>query len=277
MKDLDDILEGKEEAPATPEPAPEPVAEPTAADPEKTEAEPEAAKAAEPGKAEAEKAGAEAEPTGEGDGTPPSKDVHIPIAAHLAEREKRQAAEAEAKELRRQLEQRNAQWAQQQAKENAPKRPDPYEDPEGAREYDQAMFDARMIDQKVNMSAEITRQANADYDDVMQDWQQLAQSDPAYHRSLYETAVRQNSPAGWVYNKMKEMRVAREVGDPQEYRTKVEAEIREQLAAEQAAKAEEKANADAQIPQSLAGTPSAAAPRGKAWSGQTPLGNLIGE
>lgn len=278
MQSMDDILEGKEEAPAKePDPAPEPEAKAEAPAPE---AQPEPT----PEEGKEKEAQAEPEPKGEKqDGEPPSsKDQSIPIAAHLAEREKRQEAERTAREASEQLKAMQAQLdrlSRQQSQQNRPERPDPFEDPEGARRYDEAMLSQQFVDQKVNMSAEIAKQAFPDFDEVMQDWNGLARTDPAYFQSLYSTAVQQSNPAAWAYRKMKEMRVAREVGDPEDYRTKLReelaAEIRAEFEAEQKAAAEQRQQ-DA-IPQSLAGERSAGNPRGSAWSGPTPMDQIIGE
>lgn len=108
---------GKAEADA-PAPSSEPVAAPVAAEPAPT---------AEPAPAPAPAA---ATPT-------PPEPGHVPISAMLDEREKRQAAEARAKKVEDDL----AALRAKQAIEPPPQRP---EDPEAAREFDQARIDMRL-------------------------------------------------------------------------------------------------------------------------------------
>lgn len=257
MKELDDILndeEPKPEAEVAPEVEPEPQA---------MEAEPEAET---PKEAEPEAEAKEPEPvTGEDDAPPASKEPgHVPITALLDEREKRQAAEAAAKAAREEL-------ARQQ--QPAPQRPDQFEDPDGAAEFDRQQTENMLLGMKIKQSRVLAEKFHDDFGEVEKAYNELQATDPALWTMLGNVAAQQDVPYEWLYREMKARQTASEVGDLSEYEKKVEERVRQQLAAE--AKAEAEAKARSEIPESLADAQSSGG-RTTAFSGPTPLESIVG-
>lgn len=218
---LTDILEGKS-APAPEEPAPKPAEEaPKSEEP-----------AAEEPKGE-EGQGDEPEPTGE----PPApqdddKGQRVPLKALEDERRKRQ-----------ELENRLAQLEQKEA----PKAPDPIDDPEGYQTYQ----DQKALNDRIELSMEFARELHEDFDDVYQVFIDEAATNPV----LAQQAIQAKAPALHCYREGKRLMQMREIGDPLEYANKqVEAatselkaeiaELRKQLETNQKRES---------IPQSLAG------------------------
>lgn len=161
--------------------------------------------------------------------TAKTKDTHEDSETGLkagitAERKKRQEAERQAAEYRSKLE----------ALQNPKKAPDVLEDPEGYRRTVNEDVEAKLEDQRVNMSAAMARKAHADFDEVMAEWPELMQADP----SIYKKAATQELPAEWAYQYVKRERFLKEVGeDPdawrkaerEKFRAELEPELRKQL------------------------------------------------
>ncbi len=247
-----------EETPATPEP------EQTKADRErdeqgrfkaKQEAEARAKEEAKPAKVEKPAPTAVEKPKEPADDPP-----HVPVKAMQEERKKRQ-------ELERQL----AQLRQQQQKPP----PDVIQDPEGFRQHIQSDLRSQLENERVNMSAAWAKRQYQDYESVMETWFQLTADNPV----LYAQATKQDLPADWAYQHAKRHLLLQEIGDPTQYRQKLESELeaklREKFEAEYAAKAP---RAPVSVPApSLAnatssGRLSTAEP---AWGGPTPLTKLL--
>jgi hypothetical protein len=217
--DLDTFFEGETvtETDAT-------VAEPEAA-PEPLEPAEEAPTEAEPAETE--------ETTGEIEAAPPAAErepAHIPIAALMDERERRQAAERQLAEL------------------NAEPKPDFYEDPEQAFAQHQQETAASMENVKVDMSVEMSRMMHEDYDEKLQVWSQMS----ANNSLLYDQAAQSAHPGEFAYQAAKNQMAIAEMGNPTEYREKLKAELKLELEADAKAKADADQAARSAIPKSLA-------------------------
>jgi len=246
MPDLDTFLTVPE---TTPEPveAPEPVAVETAPEPKGVESAPPAP---------------ELPPRGE-DGKWVKREQPqphmVPLEALLAEREKRQIAEAKAKE---------------------PK-PDFWVDPDAAMDVRVQESEKRLLDE-VDTRAEArarqlflhytegaARGRYSDYDQVREVFAEEAGRNPVLATQLREAP----DPAEFIYRQGKTALELRQVGgDLGAYRQRVEAEIRAKLEAEYTAKAARTAS----IPQSLNTEPSRGAGiTGSNWNGPTPLEDIL--
>jgi hypothetical protein len=135
------------------------------------------------------------ESTGDKDSTPESdnkaseepekEEQMVPVAALVAEREKRQKAEQE--------------LAQEKPKEEKPeptKIPSIYDDPEGYQAYmDQKIADAE-FQSRISVSQALMRQKHKDYDEKEVRFVEMAKEDP----SLGVQLRRQGLPAEFVYD-----------------------------------------------------------------------------
>lgn len=115
---------------------------------------------------------------------------HVPITAMLDEREKRQAAERELAELRRQAQQRQP----------APALPDPFVDPDGYAAHQQAQVQSTALNIRLDLSEDLARNKHGDAPvDQARDWA-LAKmnASPAFqqevlsNRNPYEFIVQQH-------------------------------------------------------------------------------------
>lgn len=151
------------------------------------------------------------------------KEVAAFKQAAIEERRKRQALEAEIARLR-----------EAQAAPQEPPR-DFFENPDEA--FEQRLtpklkeMEQRMLDRVYNAMEAAARARYQDYDEKREIFLQLAQEDPSIVAGL-QTAP---DPAEYAYTTAKRLSVLREIGDdPDAYRKKVEAEIRERVMAEMA-------------------------------------------
>lgn len=173
------------------------------------------------------------------------KEQHVaPLTALLDEREKRQAAEREAAELRewrRQQEERQR-AAQVQA-------PDPRQDPDGALQHERAMFQAQLTNSRLQTSRFL---AEKDFGvDVVKETFAFFDKNPA----LSHQFVDHPSPFHAAVEFYKRQKVAEEVGaDPAGYEAKIEARLREKLMAEMQT---QPAQPKPRLPGSLAAAPAA--------------------
>jgi hypothetical protein len=199
--------------------------------------------------------------TGEPAAPPAAKDEArtVPLSALEDERRKRQAKDEELAQVRAEL-----------AKARNP-RPDDLDDPDGAKRWDEN----DRLNERVNLSYEMAREAIADFDAVMEAWPALLQAEPA----LYDAAIKARNPAKYAYDAVRRHKVLQEVGtDPAAYRAKVEAEIRQAMEAEAAtaADAAQKTQTRDSLPTSLAGQRSVTSrSSGPQFAGPTPLDKLL--
>lgn len=263
---LDDILNGEETLePVAAAPVAEPVAEPAA------EAQPRDDKGRFAPKGETEEAQA-AEPAPSASPAPQEPEFNHP--ATLGERRRRQAAEAERDELKRQLAQFQQQPAQPQAPQVPAVAPDPWDDPQGhaqwtiqqaarqAREEAQAVFDYNRTLQSAHQAA----QRHPDYDEKIDVFRTLLEQNP----SLEAQMKAQPDPAEWAYQTGAQHSKLAQYGSLDamlEAEKKVwEAEALEKL----------KANlTPATVPPTLSNERNVGSRSGPEWSGPTPLSDIL--
>lgn len=212
--------------------AEEVAATPETPDTDTTAAEPSDAKTGDP--ATPDKS-AEATPAAASD-----KEGQVPLAALMAERDKRQQEKAQREALQRELDQIKAR-DQQPA-------PNFFEDPEA-------------FVQRVSQSAEQQAQARLfaaleadareqfpDFQEVMDELVEQARDNPALRDQVFNSP----NPAKAAYRLGKQLREMKAMQDPDAYRAKLEAELRAKWEAEQKAKDEARAKAAADVPPDLA-------------------------
>jgi hypothetical protein len=174
----------------------------------------------------------------------PTEKQHVaPLTALLDEREKRQAAEREAAELRAWRQQQEA--AQRAAQMQAP---DPRQDPAAALEYQRTVFQQQLYNARLGQSRFLAEQqfGKATVDEAFS----FFDKNPA----LSHQFVDHPSPFHAAVEFYKRQKVAEEVGaDPDAYRARLEAEIREKLMAEMQQPVQPKPR----LPGSLAAAPAA--------------------
>ena len=182
----------------------------------------------------------------------PKEDRFAPLSALLDERDKRQAAQRQAEELQRKL----AQIEAQQAK---PPVPDFYDDPEARIRMAEQRAHALAVDTKLQTSrflaerdfgAETVKEAYAFFDENPHLSAALLDNPSPFHEAVS------------VYKRHKALS---EIGpDPDAYRAKIEAEVRERLLAEFAQSQPQKPTAP---PPSLTAAPSAGGAQTETQSG----------
>ena len=141
----------------------------------------------------------------------PTEESHepemVPLAAKQAEKQKRQEAEQRNRELERLLQSQN-----QQSK------PDIFENPE-------QVLGSLEMKLKAEMSEALVKDAHADYDDVMDHYEDMVRQNPAIHAEIMRSAL----PARQAYNMAKDDLLMKEIGDPSTYRERLKAEILAEL------------------------------------------------
>lgn len=187
------------------------------------------------------------------------KEVAAFKQAAIEERRKRQALEAEIARLR-----------EAQAAPQAPPR-DFFENPDEA--FEQRLtpklreMEQRMLDRVYNAMEAAARARYQDYDEKREIFLQLAQEDPTIVAGL-QTAP---DPAEYAYATAKRLSVLREIGDdPDAYRKRVEAEVRERLTAEMA---QRRPTPAAVPPASLNAEKSPVSSQN--WGGPTPITSIF--
>lgn len=192
---------------------------------------------------------------------------HVPQAALLDERRKRQQYERELSELREQMR------AQTQPKPEPPK--DVWEDPaayisaETKRARDEAVREAQemMRHQMANLSEQQARARHADYDEKSAAFAARIESDPVLRSELNRVIVNGDDLGEFVYKTASRLQEVEQVGNFDAYRQKVESEIRSKLEAEFAAR-------KPVVPQSLNGEPSPSSTT-ETWKGPAPLEQIL--
>ncbi len=154
----------------------------------------------------------------------------VPLAALQDERRKRQ-------ELANRLDS-----MEQQAAIAA--RPDPFEDPEGAAQFDRQENTETAFRLRCDMSQEMMRQTHADYDEVESIFMEVAEAHPALAVQLANHPF----PAKFAYAQGAHFRELLQAGDPQ---------------------------ARTALPESLAEAPSASPRQAAKWNGPKPLKHIL--
>lgn len=178
-------------------------------------------------------------PSGQQDAPPASEasdgeedtEPTVPLAALQDERRKRQK-----------LAERLSSMEQQAA---AAARPDPFEDPAGAAEFDRRENAESSFRLRCDMSQEMMRQAHADYDEVESLFVEAAQMNPALAVQLANHPF----PARFAYQQGSRFREVLQAGAPQQHTA---------------------------LPESLAEAPSASPRQAAKWSGPKPLKQILG-
>lgn len=155
------------------------------------------------------------------------QDFHVPGAALIAEREKRQAAERRYAEIEAQL---------RALQQPGAKRPSVLDDEEGAFRHVsselQSQLRSELIGMRVEMSQEMMRAQHPDYDEAEAEFLKLAEANPLLRHELATSPM----PAQYVYRTVQQHRELAELKDTKTLRSKIEAEVRAEV--EKAVRAE---------------------------------------
>lgn len=195
----------------------------------------------------------------------PQPEVETKAEAKVEEKSERMVpleALIEERTRRKMLEER---VQQQPAKEPEPA-PDVFDDPKGYQDYVDRQVSQRLENERLNMSEEMARLHYGD--DVVESAIEAAKSmSPAA-----VTAIRQaRNPYRELIKTYQAEQARAEIGDPKKWKAEIKAQIRAELESELAVKQVRKAP-------SLAADPNIGArTTGPAWSGPSPLTDLIGE
>lgn len=208
-----------------------------------------------PAPAEAPRRDPEPRRTGDDDAAPPAapgepEAQHVPIAALRDERTKRQALEQRFAEMERKYQA----LEQGRAQAEAPRRPDLFENPDGALDFVQQQFQQQLQAERLNWSVASVSAQHEDYAQAEEAFIARVKSDPA-GAALYQRMLSDPNPASFAYREGKKALALGEIGDdPDGYRAKVRAEIEAELRAQMGIDQQREA-VDAkrrQIPPSLA-------------------------
>lgn len=190
---------------------------------------------------------------------------HVPRAALMDERRKRQELEKQFVELQRAI----------QAQQPQPQAPDLYADPEHYAATLRSHVEQANFATRVEVTELVMSEKHPDYAEKRDLFIATAEQDPALIMKMMKSA----NPAKFAYDMGRKIAVEREVGnDPAAYREKVRAELMQELGINPSAPAAPK-SLSAPVPKSLASIPSAPAraPNGQFRSnGPTPLSDIIG-
>lgn len=201
------------------------------------------------------------------EGPPPSEpeQSHIPIAALKDERAKRQQIEAERQQLAERLQQYDAYFAQQNGQQQQQEQ-DPLEIiTQQVMAKLQPQTEMQMLTMRVDMAEQVARTKWADYDEKVEHFKEAVQSNPFLLQELKAAS----NPAEYAYNAAQRILEAKSYGQPGPSREAMETEIREKLMAELGLN-------KPKVPTSLVNEQSRGARSGPAWSGPTPLGQILG-
>jgi hypothetical protein len=203
MTDLDTILSGSSQDAGHSAPAPEPTPGEPQRHFERESPDPAAAPSAPP--------------------TLEQEPPQVPVQALQDERRRRQAAEAE-------LQRRMAAYEQHFAQQEAPRRPDVFENPDGAFDYVQQQFEQRLTRTRLDMSVAMAKTQYPDYETAEAAFVEAVHANP----TLYEQMLQDPHPAGFAYRVGTQVQALRDIGgDPNAYRQKlrqeIEAEVRREL------------------------------------------------
>jgi len=209
MSELDDLIEGDNEAE---------VAEVVEETPEVEAAE-----------VETEDVATEGE-TAEPPAADEPKETHVPIAALTDERHKRQEAERKFNELQAQIE-----------AQTPP--PNPIDDPEGALEHLRGEVSKGMWEMKTDLSREMMSGIHSDYAEKEQAFIEMAQTNPALVQQMQAAP----NPAKFAYETATKAAELAELQNVDEYKAKLKAELRNELLAEMKAEGDKTSQTQALI------------------------------
>lgn len=179
------------------------------------------------------------------------KESHVPLAALMAERDKRKEAARKAEELEKRIKEL------EQATKPEPTLPNFYQNPERYVQEVVTTVEARASDRLYAALEEAERERHDDFDDVMQAVMERAKDNPA----LAQQIMSAKNPAAAAYKLGKKaLEFDQLQADPDSYRAKVEAEVRAKIAKEMELESLKKQQADtlaASIPPDLSSERSA--------------------
>lgn len=242
MKDLDEILDGEETV--TVEVEEKAVEEPTGEEVKAEEAE---AKPEEPKE----------------ESSPDPEIPQVPLSAVHGERDRRQAAERQLKELQEKLDQQNQK--------------DPtsvFEDEKAFVSDMQSTLRAQMDHERYKTS-EFYAAREFGVDELankMKVFEELAQSNASL-KAQVASAVSPYHEMADIVDKHQELE---QLKDVDAMKAKLRAEIRKEVEAEIAKESSDKEKLRESIPESLTGDPSTGGLNSQSWGGPTPLDNIIG-
>lgn len=228
---LDDVLSGKAEEPVTQDAG---VSEPEP----KAEAQPEPDVTNEA-------------PTPDANKEPAEPKEEWTKAAVLDERRKRQALERDLAAMRK-------------AAEQQPKRPDVFEDPDGAFRHEREQFAQQIHATRLELTQELMRDAHTDYDELESEFIDLAKANPFLLQQLQQA----RNPARFAYETAKKARDAAALQDVGKLRADIEAKIRAELEEKLRKEVEESLKRDGKKREALA--PSLAAAQSKGAMNEAP-------
>lgn len=176
------------------------------------------------------------EPVKEPEAAPPAanteKEGHVPLAALMAERDKRKEAARKAEELEKRLQ------AMEEANKKPVELPDFYREPEKYVQTIMSAAEARAKDTIYAALEDAERDKHEDFDDVLTEVLERAKSNP----DLGKQILGSRNPAATAYKLGKELKDFDRMKDPAAYRESLKAEllaeIQAGLKAEEAKKAE---------------------------------------
>lgn len=214
----------------------------------------------------------EVEPQGEASVTPTQEQEpeRVPVRALQDERQKRQ-------QLEERLRQYDEYFAQLNSQQQPEETPDQFTDPEGytahvVRQAVQAAIQeiAPQLQRtqtlsRAEVSEMLARQKYEDYDQKIEAFKEAVQDNPF----LIQQVQQAPDPAIFAYNAAVKYLEAKQYGNASPTRDQIEAEIREKVIAELGL------NARPNVPTTLAGARSVGSRTGPAWSGPTPLGDIL--
>jgi len=176
----------------------------------------------------------------------------VPVAALKAEREKRQALEAQLRALQEQ---------------QRPVQEPPKEDEFAIFDDPRAVLERQKQEVILQTSAMIARAKHEDFDEKATTFfQEMAQQNPA----LVDAMLRDQNPAEFVYREAKKYNDMREFSDPETYKAKLRAELEQQIRAELSAQSKP------HVPPDLASLRSAGGNTTKPnWDGPTPMRDIL--
>jgi hypothetical protein len=133
-------------------------------------------------------------------------------AAVIDERRKRQDAERRLAELEKKL-------------QEPAKKPDLFEDPEGVLSQHRQEVGQQLLETRIDLSEELMREQHPDYDELKEEFVQLATENPFYADQL----AKAKNPAKFAYETAKKARQAASLGDVDKMRAELESKIRGEL------------------------------------------------
>ncbi len=158
---------------------------------------------------------------------------HIPLTAHLAEREKRQEAVAKQEAAERRAEQLERQLNQFRAEQQQKRKPvDPLDDLDGFHQS----LESQRIQDRIEMSEDLARMHHGDeLVDAAQKWaEEQAMSNPVMAQQL-QALGRQRNPYAHLLKLYRENQTVAEIGgDLEAYKAKLRKQWEEEMRAQQA-------------------------------------------